>query len=126
VRIAFKHMPLGIHSKAPAAHAAAEAAHSQGKFWEMHDKIFEKQREMSPEKYLEYAAELSLDVEQFKKDLVSAEVKKRIDTDSREARKLGATGTPAFFVNGLFLSGAKPFDAFKEVIDKELAAKQKG
>jgi protein-disulfide isomerase len=121
----FKHLPLSMHSKAPAAHAAAEAAHLQGKFWEMHDKIFEKQREMSPEKYLEYAEELSLDVEQFKKDLVSAEVKSRIDADTKDAQKVGATGTPAFFVNGFFLSGAKPFEAFKEVIDKELANKKK-
>jgi predicted DsbA family dithiol-disulfide isomerase len=92
----------------------------------MHDKIFEKQREMSPEKYLEYAAEISLDVEQYKKDIASAEVKRRIDTDSKEAEKLGVTGTPAFFVNGFFLSGAKPFEAFKEVIDKELAGQKKG
>jgi protein-disulfide isomerase len=110
-----------MHSKAAAAHAAAEAAYRQGKFWEMHDKIFEDQRGMSPEKYLEYAAELSLDVEQFKKDLASAQVKSRIDGDLSDARKAGATGTPAFFVNGIFLSGAKPFEAFKEVIDKELA-----
>jgi protein-disulfide isomerase len=118
-------MPLSIHPKAPAAHAAAEAAHRQGKFWEMHDKIFEKQREMSPEKYLEYAAELELDVEQFKKDIASAEIKSRIDADSRDAQKVGATGTPAFFVNGRFLSGAKPFEAFKEVIDEELAGREK-
>ncbi len=118
-------MPLSMHSKAQAAHAAAEAAHRQGKFWEMHDKIFEKQREMSPEKYLEYAAELSLDIEQFKKDLTSAEVKSRIDADTKDAQKVGATGTPAFFVNGFFLNGAKPFEAFKEIIDKELASKKK-
>ncbi len=121
----FKHMPLSIHAKAAAAHAAAEAAYRQGKFCEMHDKIFEKQREMSPEKYLEYAAELALDVEQFKKDIASAEVKSRIDADVKDAQKLGATGTPAFFVNGRFLSGAKPFEAFKEIIDKELADRQK-
>ncbi len=124
MRIVFKHMPLSIHPKAPAAHAAAEAAFRQGKFWEMHDKIFEEQRQMSPEKYLEYAAEIGLDVEQFKKDVTSAEVKQRIDADTADARKVGATGTPAFFVNGYFLSGAKPFEAFKEIIDKELAGKK--
>jgi protein-disulfide isomerase len=91
----------------------------------MHDKIFEKQREMSPEKYLEYAAELELDVEQFKKDIASAEVKSRIDADLKEVGKLGSTGTPAFYINGKLLSGAKPFAAFKEVIDAELAAKKK-
>jgi protein-disulfide isomerase len=121
VRIVFKHMPLSIHPKAPAAHAAAEAAHRQGKFWEMHDKIFENQREMSPEKYVGYATEIGLDVEQFKKDVASPEVKSRIDADTQEAQKLGATGTPAFFVNGRFLSGAKPFESFKAMIDKELA-----
>ncbi len=125
MRIVFKHMPLSIHAKAPGAHAAAEAAYRQGKFWEMHDLIFEDQRGMSEEKYLEYAAQLSLDVEQFKSDLTSAEVKSRIDADTRDAQKAGATGTPAFFVNGRFLSGAKPFEAFKVVIDEELAEKKK-
>ena len=87
----------------------------------MHDKIFEQQREMSEEKYLEYAAELELDLEQFKQDVVSAEVKGRIDADVGEAGKLGNTGTPGFYINGKFLSGAKPFPAFKAVIDEELA-----
>jgi protein-disulfide isomerase len=125
VRVVFKHQPLDFHAKAPAAHAAAEAAHRQGKFWEMHDKIFADQKAMSPEKYVEYATELALDLEQFQKDVASADVKSRIDADKKEAAKLGSTGTPGFFVNGLNLKGAKPFEAFKEVIDKELAAKKK-
>jgi protein-disulfide isomerase len=122
VRIVFKHLPLRMHSKAPAAHAAAEAAHRQGKFWEMHDKIFANQRELTEAKYLEYAAELGLDVEKFKKDSASADVKKKVDADAKEAAGLGVTGTPGFFINGLFLSGARPFDSFKTVIDKELKA----
>lgn len=125
IRIAFKHQPLDIHPKAPAAHAAAEAAHRQGKFWEMHDLIFENQREMSPEKYLEYAEQLGLDIEQFKRDVASDEVKKRISSDKLEAAKLSASGTPTFYINGLVVSGAKPFEAFKVIIDKELAAKEK-
>ncbi len=125
VRIVFKHLPLSIHAKAPAAHAAAEAAARQGQFWEMHDKIFASQREMSPEKYLEYATELGLDVAQFERDVASEEVKSRVDADVKEAARLGATGTPAFYINGLFVSGAKPFAAFKEIIDKELANKKK-
>jgi protein-disulfide isomerase len=120
VRIVFKHLPLSIHPKAPAAHAAAEAAHRQGKFWEMHDKIFADQQSMSPEKYVEYARELGLDIDRFQADLASAEVKQRIDADTNEASKLGVTGTPAFFVNGRFLSGAQPFAAFKTLIDEEL------
>jgi protein-disulfide isomerase len=120
VRVVFRHLPLSIHSKAPAAHAAAEAAHKQGKFWEMHDKIFENQRELSAEKFTAYATELGLDVDQYKKDVVSAEVKKRVDSDSSAAATLGVTGTPAFFVNGRYLSGAQPFASFKKLIDEEL------
>jgi protein-disulfide isomerase len=125
VRIVFKHQPLHFHAKAPAAHVAAEAAHRQGKFWEMHDKIFADQKQMSPEKYEEYAAEIGLDLDQFRKDVASTEVKQRIDADKKEAAKLGSSGTPGFFINGLNLRGAKPLEAFKEVIDKELASKKK-
>ena len=120
VRIVFKHLPLSIHPKAPAAHAAAEAAHRQGKFWEMHDLIFANQHEMSEEKYLEYAEQIGLDMEKFKADMASAEVKRKVDADVAEASKLGVTGTPAFFVNGRFLSGAQPLSAFKTLIDEEL------
>jgi protein-disulfide isomerase len=123
VRIVFKHLPLANHSKAPAAHAAAEAAYRQDRFWEMHDKIFASQREMSPEKYREYAAEIGLDVEQFDRDIGSAEVKSRIDADKSEAERLGTTGTPHFFINGRSLRGAKPYETFKEIIDEELARK---
>ena len=123
VRVVFKHQPLDFHAKAPAAHAAAEAAHRQGKFWEMHDKIFADQKAMSPEKYVEYATELQLDIDQFKADVASADVKQRVDADKQEAAKLGSSGTPGFFINGLNLKGAKPFEAFKEVIDKELKKK---
>jgi len=121
VRVVFKHLPLDIHKFAPAAHAAAEAAHRQGHFWEMHDRIFANQREMTAEKFVAYANELGLDVAQFQQDVASSEVKARIDADKREAGKLGATGTPAFFINGRYVSGAKPFEAFKEIIDAELA-----
>ena len=116
----WKNMPLSFHSKAEAAHQAAEAAFLQGKFWEMHDKIFADQRGMSPAKYEQWAQEIGLDVAKFKKDIASAEVKKRIDADKRDAASLGVTGTPAFFVNGRYLSGAQPFNSFKRLIDEAL------
>jgi protein-disulfide isomerase len=121
VRVSFKHLPLRIHPDAPAAHAAAESANRQGKFWEMHDKIFANQRELKPEKFREYAKEMGLDLAKYDKDVPSADVKKKIDADSQEADKLGVSGTPAFFINGRYLSGAQPFDAFKKMIDEELA-----
>ena len=122
VRIVFKHLPLRMHSKAPAAHAAAEAAHRQGKFWEMHDLIFANQREMSEAKYVEYAEQIGLDVERFQRDVTAADVKAKVDADAAEAQQLGVTGTPGFFVNGRFLSGAQPFASFKVLIDKELGS----
>ena len=121
VKVAFKHLPLRIHPDAPAAHAAAESAHRQGKFWEMHDKIFANQREIKPEKLREHAKELGLDLAKYDKDVASPDVKKRVDGDMQEAEKLGVSGTPAFFINGRYLSGAQPFENFKKLIDEELA-----
>ena len=123
VRLAFKHMPLSIHAQAPAAHAASIAAHRQGKFWEMHDKIFENQRDLAAATLERYAREIGIDINQFKTDIASAEVKKQIAEDMKQAEKLGVTGTPAFFINGRFLSGAQPFENFKRVIDAELEKK---
>ena len=120
VKVVFKHLPLSIHPKARGAHIASEAAHAQGKFWEMHDKIFENQRQLSDANYEKWAGEIGLDLEQFKKDRVAAATKKRVDRDVSEAGALGVTGTPGFFINGRFLSGAQPFGAFKAKIDGEL------
>ena len=87
----------------------------------MRDLIFANQREMSKEKYIQYATELGLDIERFKKDMESDDVKKLVDTDSKQAASLGLTGTPGFFINGRYLRGAKPFEEFKALIDEELA-----
>lgn len=103
----------------PAA-LAAEAAGAQGKFWEMHDKLFANQRDMSDENIEKWAAEIGLNVETFKQDYQSQKFKKKIEDQQRMAVSLGARGTPAFFINGRFLSGAQPFDNFKKIIDEEL------
>jgi protein-disulfide isomerase len=120
VRIVFKNLPLSIHPKAAGAHAAAEAAHRQGKFWEMHDRIFANQRNLEPEVFEGYAKDLGLDMDRYRADVASSDVKKRISTDMAEAQKLGVTGTPGFFVNGRFVSGAQPFETFKRLVDEEL------
>ena len=103
----------------PAA-LAAMAANEQGKFWEFHDKLFANKQKMSRDEYLRYAQDLKLDVAKFTKALDGAAYKSQIDADMAEAAKLGVTGTPAFFVNGRFLSGAKPFTEFAVVINAEL------
>lgn len=125
VRVIFKQNPLPFHQNAgPAAQAALEAR-DQGKFWEMHDKLFENQKALAKDNLEGYAKELGLNVAKFKTALETNKHKSEIDADQKLARDLGASGTPSFFINGRSLRGAQPFDAFKTVIDEELAkAKQ--
>ena len=113
-------MPLDMHKHAMGAHLAAGAAGNQGKFWEFHDKLFANQEQLNLEGYKTYARELGLDVARFEKDLADLENRKKIDADKAEATSLGVTGTPGFFVNGRFLSGAKPFEEFAKAINAEL------
>lgn len=120
MRIVWKHMPLDMHKNAMGAHLAAVAAEKQGKFWEFHDKLLANQQQLNLEAYKRYARELKLDLARFEKDLADPESRKRIDADTAEALALGVTGTPAFFVNGRFLSGAQPFEAFATAINDEL------
>jgi protein-disulfide isomerase len=109
-----------MHQFAKPAAIAAEAAHSQGKFWEYHDKLFANQTKLTLDDLKQYAKDVGLDTAQFDKDLVDPGEKKRVDDDLAEARSLGINGTPAFFVNGHFLNGAKPFPEFVKVINAEL------
>lgn len=102
------------------AHLATVAAAEQGKFWPMHDRIFGAQDKMDRAQYEQYAKDIGLDVQRFKQALDTAKGKAVIDADIAEAKSLGVTGTPAFFVNGRFLSGAKPFAEFATVINAEL------
>ena len=120
VALVFKHLPLPMHPGAPAAHAAAEAAHRQGHFWAMHDKIFANPREVDAVTLARYAEEIGLDIDRFRRDSESEVVRERIRSDAQEARELGVSGTPSFFVNGRFLSGAQPFASFKRLIEQEL------
>ncbi len=109
-----------MHNRAQAASQAAEAAGKQGKFWEMHDKLFENFKDLSDENFAKWAGELSLNLDQFKKDMEDPELKKKIAEQQKLSMSLGARGTPAFFVNGRYLSGAQPKEAFKAIIDEEI------
>ena len=120
MRIIWKHFPLDIHKDAPAAHLASVVAQKQGKFWEFHDKLFANQRQLKLENLKQYAQELGLDMQRFDRDMLDLANKKTVDADKSEAASLGVTGTPGFFVNGRFLSGAKPFAEFAKVINAEL------
>lgn len=120
VRIVFKHMPVRGHARALPAALAAEAAGRQGKFWGMHDLLFANQRELSDENIERWAGELGLDVARFRRDLADPGLRKRVDAQQAHGARLGVSGTPAFFVNGRFISGAQPLDRFKRLIDEEL------
>jgi protein-disulfide isomerase len=120
VKVAFKNQPLPFHNNAKPAAAAALAAHEQGKFWEMHDKLFANQRALDRASLEKYAQELGLNMGKFKAALDSGKFTAQIEADSAEGSRLGANGTPTFFVNGRTLVGAQPFEAFKRLIDEEL------
>ncbi|MEL7370905.1 MAG: thioredoxin domain-containing protein [Myxococcota bacterium] len=123
VSVAFKHFPLSFHADAEPAAVASLAAHRQGKFWQMHDKLFENQRALKRADLVSYAKDLQLDVAKFEKDLDDPELKQWVKSDMAEGTKVGVRGTPATFINGMMLSGAQPFDAFKRLIEAELKKK---
>jgi len=122
VRLFYRDLPLPMHPNAPKAAEAAHCAGDQGKYWEMHAKLFANQRALEPKALKGYAKDLKLDQARFDKCLDSGEKAPIVEEGRRAGSALGVTGTPAFFVNGILLSGAQPFDAFKEIIDAELQA----
>jgi protein-disulfide isomerase len=103
----------------PAANASM-CANEQGKFWEMHDKIFENNRALNDPDLEANAQALGLDMGKFKECYSANKFKNQIETDQRTAVQLGARGTPAFFINGRYLSGAQPSASFGRIIDEEL------
>src|SRR3954465_2477320 len=125
VRMYFRHNPLPFHPDAPLAAEAALAAQDQGKFWEMHDKLFTNQQNIKRPDLEKYAGELGLDMGKFKSALDSSAHKSRIDADLALARQIGVQGTPNFFLNGRPIQGAVPYDDFKKVIDDEIARADK-
>jgi protein-disulfide isomerase len=120
VKFVFKHLPLPFHPQARPAARATVAAMKQGKFWEMHDALFNNQDKLNEGFYVEQAKALKLDVEKFKKDMASAETEEYVKKDEEAAKKLGIGGTPSFAVNGVEVRGAYPVDYFKTIIDRHL------
>lgn len=127
VRIAFKHNALPFHQRAKPAAKAAECAGDQGKFWEMHDQLFANQRQLEDADLEKYAAAVGVNMGEWKSCYNSNKHDAKIDGDQRQASALGARGTPAFFINGRYLSGAQPLASFERLIDEELKkAKESG
>lgn len=122
VRLVYRDFPLtSIHPNAQKAAEAAECADDQGKFWEMHDMLFENQNALTVASLKGYAKELGLDSVKFDSCLDSGEKTSEVTADLNEGIAYGITGTPGFFVNGRMVVGALPFSSFKQIIDEELA-----
>jgi protein-disulfide isomerase len=123
VRLVFRNFPLPFHSKAPKAAEAGLCANEQGKFWEMHDQMFGNQQALSPDDLKASAKKLGLDSAKFDSCLDSSKYAAQVKKDAEAGKEAGVSGTPAFFINGRMISGAQPFEKFKEIIDQELAGK---
>lgn len=121
-----RYFPLSGHKNSMTSALAVEAAGKQGKYWEMHDLVFEKQREWGERKsadptiFEQYAKQLNLDMDQFNKDVNSNETKSRILRDKNLGIELGIDRTPTFFLGGKKIENPRGYEAFKFLIDNAL------
>lgn len=128
MQFAYRHFPLKqIHNNAEPAAYAAEAAGKQDKFWEMHDIIFENQSQWSSLRntqsiFEKYADSLKLDIQKFKTDMESKEVKEKISADYDSGISAGVNSTPTLFLNGKQITNPKSYDEFKDLINKTLSS----
>ncbi len=128
LRFAYRHFPLSsIHPYAELAARASEAAGSQGKFWEMHDKLFENQSAWSQggdlkETFSGYAKDLGLDISRFREDLDAKEMKNSVQSDYRSGLQDGINSTPSFYLNGARLNNSdiRNYEAFRTLLQTAL------
>ncbi len=120
VKMVFRDFPLSFHPEAEPAAIAANCAGEQGKYYEMHDKLFENQGSLSAANYKKWAQEIGLDVKKWESCLKDPKQRAEIVKDLNDGTVAGVQGTPAFFINGKLLSGAQPYSAFAQVIEAEL------
>jgi protein-disulfide isomerase len=124
VSFVFKDYPLReIHSQAQDAAEAASCAREQGRFWELHDAMFAAPS-LTPDALTELARSLHLDVDRFEQCFDSHKYAAHIDADKGQGTQMGMSGTPAFSINGLVLTGAQPLAEFERLIDQELVQKE--
>ncbi len=123
VKFAYRHFPLSFHPEAQKAAEASECAAEQGKFWQMHDKIFQAQNtpDFNVQGWKKFAKQLGLNTAKFNKCLDSGKYADKVKKDLQEGTQLGITGTPTTFINGEAITGAYPYSYVKAVIDKYLA-----
>ncbi len=124
IQIVYRHYPLRqIHPNAQLAAQASEAAAAQGKFWDMHDSLFNTQAQWSNERnpkdfFIELAESLSLDIEKFEEDLTSSQVKNAVNEDYSSGSRSGVQGTPTFYINGERLQNPGSYAGFERIIEE--------
>lgn len=124
VRLVYRDFPLyGLHPEAEAAAEAADCAGEQKDYWDYHNLLFTGNKDLGTDTYLSYAQSLKLNTDTFKKCLDDHKYQAEVKADYDYASQLGVRSTPTFFVNGLAVVGAQPFEVFQQVIDMELAGK---
>ena len=120
----FRDLPLGFHQNAKTSALAARCAGEQDKYFDMHDKLYENQQEWTTGEvkaaFVKYAGEIGLNVSQFTTCYDSAALNEAIEADAALAARIGATGTPTFYINGEKLVGAQPWEAFESAIEAAL------
>jgi protein-disulfide isomerase len=120
VRVAYKAFPLDFHSQALATALLVRSAHAQGKFWPLHDFLF-AQEKIDLRRRDDYARAVGLDAARLTQDVESLRFAGSVARDMREGHRVGVRGTPAYFINGRALSGARPLGELRAVVDEELA-----
>lgn len=123
VKLVVKQFPLRSHPQAMPAAKAALAAHRQGKFWDMHEKLFQKQNELNEVKIKELAQSLGLDMARFEKDMKDPEIERMINQDLQNGFQVQVQGTPTVFVNGKLVRRAD-LRGILEVVESELKRKK--
>ena len=121
IKVVYRDYPLPFHEMAKPSAVAGRCAGQQGKFWEMHDRLFAEQANLGAPLYSRLASELKLDIPKFTKCMNDPSVLAAIDVDQAAGETAGVDGTPAFYINGVRLSGAQPEEAFEAIIGPELA-----
>ena len=130
IRFVYRDYPLSFHPMSVPSAQAAECADEQGKFWEMHDKIFSEEEKLgqgtvtyTAQDLKKWASAIGLNSSQFNQCLDSGKYKSEVEKDLADGSAGGVSGTPSFFINGRIIVGAQPYANFKAIIDEELKAK---
>ncbi|HEX8523562.1 MAG TPA: thioredoxin domain-containing protein [Tepidisphaeraceae bacterium] len=119
LRLVFRHFPLNtIHPNASIAAQAAECAAAQGKFWEMHDILYEHQHDLGDRDIVQYAMKIGLEIYRFEADLSSERFVARVKEDFKSGVRSGVNGTPTFFINGTRYAGPPEIGAMLEALEQ--------